>query len=52
MVEMLIDKSEFLKLDLTAISNFRSSTGFQLAVARNRFDVIDVIKSKKPSLIV
>ena len=53
MVEMLIDKSEFLKLDLTAISNSRySSTPFQLAVAMNRFDVIDVIKSKMPSLIV
>ena len=51
-VEMLIDKSEFLKLDLTAISNFWGSTGFQLAVQMNKFDVIDVIKSKMPSLIV
>ena len=51
-VEMLIDKSEFLNLDLTAISQVWGSTGFQLAVEKNQFDVIDVIKSKMPSLIV
>ena len=51
-VEMLIDKSEFLNLDLRAISHVWGKTGFQLAVEKNRFDVIDVIKSKMPSLIV
>ena len=51
-VEMLIDQSEFLNLDLRAISHVWGKTGFQLAVEKNRFDVIDVIKSKMPSLIV
>ena len=50
-VEMLIDKSEYLKLDLTATDN-SGSTGYQLAFTWKKWDVIDMIKRKMPSLIL
>ena len=50
-VEMLINKSESCKLDLTAKDN-NGKTGFQLAVRKKKFDIVGMIKSKMPSLIV
>ena len=50
-VEMLIDKSESLKLDLTA-KDRHGYTGFQLAVKRGIVDVINLIKSKMPCLVI
>ena len=50
-VEMLLDVSESLNLDLTAKTD-RGSTGYQLAVIMKKFDVIDAIEYRMPSLIV
>ena len=44
---MLIDASEDIKLDLTAIDRW-GKTGFQLADN----NVVDLIKSKMPSLAI
>ena len=50
-VEMLIYKSESLKLDLKA-KDIQGYTGFQLAVLSGSVDVINLIKSKMPCLVI
>ena len=53
-VEMLIDVSETLKLDLASknITVENAYTGFQLADAYGETNVVELIKSKMPSLVV
>ena len=50
-VEMLIDKSESLKLDLK-VKDIQGYTGFQLAVKHGNVDVINLIKSEMPCLVM
>ena len=50
-VEMLIDKSESINLDLTSTNRW-DRTGFQVAVSHRQGNVIDLIKSKVPSLVI
>ena len=53
-VEMLIDVSETLKLDLASknITVENAYTGFQLADIYGETNVVELIKSKMPSLVV
>ena len=53
-VEMLIDVSETLKLDLASknITVENAYTGFQMADAYGETNVVELIKSKMPSLVV
>ena len=50
-VEMLIDKSESINLDLTSTNRW-DLTGFQIAVSNRQGNVIDLIKTKVPSLVI
>ena len=50
-VEMLIDKSESINLDLTSTNRW-DLTGFQSAVSNRQGNVIDLIKTKVPSLVI
>ena len=53
-VEMLIDVSETLKLDLASKNKTveNAYTGFQLADIYGETNVVELIKSKMPSLVV
>ena len=50
-VKMLIEQSECLKIDLTAKNN-RGENGFQVAEYFKNTEVMNIIKTKMPSLVV
>ena len=50
-VEMLIDVSETLKLDL-ASKNIHGLSGYAYALEKQKVDIITLIEAKMPALIV
>jgi hypothetical protein len=50
-IDMMIEQSESLELDLRA-KNKSNRTGYQLAKVNGRTDVVNLIQTKMPSLVV
>ena len=50
-VDMMIEQSVSLELDLKAKNN-ENKTGYQLAKEKGRTDIVNLIQTKMPNLVV